>query len=99
MKTKSLIGAAVLAASILASTGTIYPQTMIVTGIDRAADTVEIETAAGHIYAFYGAEDYETGDVVSAILYNNLTPDVTDDEILAVRYAGWSIEYEMGVNR
>ena len=68
------------------SRGLIYPDAMTVTSISE--DTVTIETATGNQFQFYGAEDYEVGDTVAAIMYSNGTDDVTDDSILCVRYAG-----------
>lgn len=67
------------------------PVTARVTDLDREADTVTIETATGHLYQYYGCEDYEIGDYVSAILWNYGTKDtVTDDIIISVHYSGYS---------
>lgn len=71
---------------MLISSGLIYPDAMVVTGI--AGDIVSCETSTGNTFEFYGAEDYEVGDMVATIMYSNGTDDVTDDTILCARCAG-----------
>ena len=81
---------ATLAAVIAA--GLIYPTTMVVTDVDYATDIVTIETSTGFVYQFEGAEDYTEGDLVSCIMYNNKTTNITDDVILTVRYSGFYMD-------
>ena len=81
---------ATLAAVIAA--GLIYPQTMVVTDVDYATDIVTIETSTGFTYEFYGAEDYTEGDLVSCIMYNNKTTNISDDVILTVRWSGFYMD-------
>ena len=81
---------ATLAAVIAA--GLIYPQTMVVTDVDYATDIVTIETATGFTYQFEGTEDYTEGDLVSCIMYNSKTTNITDDVILSVRYSGFYMD-------
>ena len=69
-----------------------YPATMVVTEINPTTDVVTMETATGHIYEMTGAEDYMVGDLVSLIMDDKGTADITDDEILDARYAGWWID-------
>lgn len=65
-----------------------YPKAGIVTAIDRDADTVTFTDGAGLDWSFYGVEDYMVGDYVAAIMDDNGTENVLDDEIVTVRYAG-----------
>lgn len=64
----------------------LYPETAVITDIQQ--DQVIVECANGNIFQFYGAEDLETGDLVSMIMCDNATPVVYDDEIMTVKYAG-----------
>lgn len=80
--------ATIAAVITLASAGTIYPQTYIVTDVDYTADVVEITSATGYTYEFTGTEDWIEGDLCSCIMYNSGTEDITDDVILATRYSG-----------
>lgn len=66
------------------------PITARITDLDRQNDIVTIEMANGHIYQFYGCEDYCTGDYVSAIVWRNGTEGATDDVIVSAHYAGYS---------
>jgi len=84
---KKMICGIVAAISLIGS-GVFYPDTMKITEIDREHDLVICETATGFEYAFYGAEDYQPGWLVSVIMFNSLTDTVLDDEIVAARYAG-----------
>ena len=80
---KSMILALILAANI-------YPLSGKVVELNTIEDTVTFETESGMLYGFYGVEDWMIGDHVAAIMYDNETPnDVTDDEILTVRYTGY----------
>ena len=72
----------------------IYPQTYIITEIDKANDLITIETCTGYEYQFYGVEDYYEGDLVSCIMYTNGTETITDDVILTHRYSGVTQFYE-----
>lgn len=73
-------------ALIIAFIRSIYPDAMTVTEI--SGDLVTIETATGNQFQFYGAEDYEEGDLVAVLMYSKGTEKVTDDIIVRVRYAG-----------
>lgn len=70
----------------LIATETIYPTAMTVTAVNDEA--VTMETSSGHIFEMGGSEDYEVGDLVATIMWSNGTETVTDDMILAARYAG-----------
>lgn len=77
--------AAIVAAMTLISSGSIYPETMRITSIKNGI--AQMQTATGHVYEM-DAEDYMEDDLVSLIMYDNGTPEVTDDIILSARYAG-----------
>lgn len=81
--------AVLLTVASLASAGTIYPTTCIITNCDEQNDTVTINTGTGITYEFEGVEDYNQGDLVSCIMFDNFTPDdIRDDVIIAKRYGG-----------
>ena len=63
---------------------------MIVVDLDRERDIVMVETSAGHDYTFLGCEDYAIGDLVGVLMYNSLTDDVRDDQILRAQYSGFN---------
>ena len=67
----------------------LYPRTAIVTDINRQADFVTVECANGNEYYFYGAYDYEIGDIVSLIAKENITKRVIDDLVVSHRYDGF----------
>ena len=79
------IGALVTVLALISS-GYIYPSAMTVTEIE--SDLVAVSTSTGNEFQFYGADDYEVGDLVAAIMCSNGTETVNDDSILCVRYAG-----------
>lgn len=80
--------AMLLATISLISSGMIYSQTYIVTDVNHEQDIVTIESCTGYTYEFIGTEDYMQGDIVSCIMYNNQTDNITDDVILNIRYSG-----------
>lgn len=67
----------------------LYPRTAIVTNINRQADFVKAKCSNGNKYYFYGAKDYEIGDIVSLIAKKNLTEFVIDDAVVSNRYDGF----------
>ena len=79
------LAAAIATAAALIATGTIYPTTMRVTSIHDGVALVK--TATGYAYEI-DAEDYMEDELVSAIMFDNGTPEITDDIILSARYAG-----------
>ena len=64
----------------------LYPNAAEIVEIDN--DLVICSDGAENLWAFWGAEDYETGDIVALIMDSRGTPDIHDDTIVAVRYAG-----------
>ena len=72
----------------LASSCLIYPTTLEVEKIE--GDTLYLTTASGVRYELLGAEDYEEGDLVSAIMFTKRTEKITDDIIVAARWSGYT---------
>lgn len=66
----------------------IYPMSAIVEEISIANDTVTIRDYNGNLWQFKGVEDWEEGDICACILNGKNTPEIKDDEIIAVRYSG-----------
>ena len=75
--------------ALIAAVG-LCPITAKVVDLDYRTDTVTIEMANGHRYAFFGCSDYCEGDYVSAIVWKNGTDDIRDDIIVSVHYSGYS---------
>lgn len=68
----------------------IYPAAYLVTDTDPARDMITLTTATGLNFEWYEIEDWMPGDIAAAIMSDNGTPDdITDDEILQLRYAGY----------
>lgn len=71
----------------------VYPATLVVTNVDYENYKIEFENATGYHYEVDEyPEDYQVGDVVSAIMYGNQTPEITDDVIVTCRYSGFVID-------
>lgn len=68
-----------------------YPETGIVTVINLENDFVEFETYSGNVFSFYGCDNWHVGDVVSAIMNDNGTDAITDDEVIKVQYSGQAV--------
>lgn len=86
--TKKII-IAVVSAITLFKMGFLYPTTMQVINLDYKNDIVTVETATGFTYEFYGCEDYYINDLVSMVMFNNGTDNITDDIIISTRYSGF----------
>lgn len=68
------------------STGTLYPMSGTVTALEPETNSVIMTSSNGHIWAFEGIEDWDTGDGVTAIMFDPDTPqDCTDDMIVSVQ--------------
>lgn len=80
--------AAFTATIALINSGIFYPDTYIITQINRSDDIVTMSDAEGNLFEFEGCEDWSKGDVVSAIMYNSQTEEIYDDVVIKVRYAG-----------
>ena len=68
-----------------------YANTGRVMAISVGTDTVIVEDFSGNLWAFYGAEDWMDGDCVSLVMCDAGTEEIYDDEILSVRYSGWTL--------
>lgn len=71
------------------ASGKDYPQTFIVSAIDKNADIMYLETFSGMVYTWEGVEDWQVKDVAAAIMNDNGTEDITDDDIKQLEYTGW----------
>ena len=60
----------------------LYPMSTVVTEIDTKSNSVIVENANGHLYAFSGIEDWKVDDICILLMDNNNTTDVTDDIII-----------------
>lgn len=63
-----------------------YPETAIVVGLDYDSDIVTVRNYNGHLWEFNGCEDYAIDDVVGMIMFDNGTREISDDQIIDVRY-------------
>lgn len=67
-----------------------YPTALIVSYVDYEEDVVYACTWTNIEYSWYRVEDWMEGDIAACIMDDNGTPDtIFDDQIVAVRYAGW----------
>lgn len=65
-----------------------YPTTLLV--VEKYEDYVVGKTATGYTYKIKDGDDYEIGDYVSVIMYNNNTDTIEDDSVLEHRYSGFT---------
>lgn len=91
---KSAIATALLTLSTLTATGTIYPQTFVITNTDYENNVVTISTCNGFERQFEGVEDYLVGDLVSCIMFDNFTPGTSDDIVISQTYSGITRFYD-----
>lgn len=96
MRSKILAG--IFACLALGACEFLYPQTFVVTEIDYDEDVVYMETSTGMIFSFDEVEDFQVGDIVSAIMWNCGTPNITDDAIISYKYSGTVRDFERGSN-
>lgn len=75
-------------------TGKNYPRAMVVDKLDRENDVVFCIDAVGMEWSFAEIDDWEVGDLVSTILYDNGTPEIHDDYFVEIRYGGWNFPIE-----
>lgn len=66
----------------------LYPQTFVVTDIDRGQDVVTVTAANGNSFRFSGCEDWCLGDIATAIMFDGGTFGVQDDSIISIHYSG-----------
>lgn len=71
--------------------GNEYPTTLIVTEVH--GEVCIAVTATGIPYIL-PCEDLDVGDLVACIMNDKDTPDVHDDEMVSMRYAGYTELFE-----
>lgn len=70
-------------------TVSVYPQCFAVVEVDAEADIVTCIDMDGEEWSFNGVEDYQRGDLVSAIMTDMGTPTyIYDDEFISVEFSG-----------
>lgn len=67
-----------------------------ITGYDLPSDTLYITTTDGNLWEYEGIEDWLYNDFCSMVFCDNGTDDITDDEIIYMRYIGY---FENGIER
>ena len=68
----------------------LYPTCGVVSELNEANDLVIFTDFNGNEWEFKGVEDWIEGDIVSAIMSDNCTPEnIYDDVIVQTRYSGW----------
>lgn len=70
----------------------LYAKTAMIYELDRTSDIVYVVDSNGEAWTFEGCEDYVIGDYVSMIMFDNNTQSIYDDEIVKVRYSGYTCE-------
>lgn len=74
-----------------AKTNSVYAMTCIVTEIATESDTVWITDYNGNSWGFYGIEDWQIDDVVSVVMNDNGTAEISDDTIVNLSYSAWKV--------
>lgn len=72
----------------------IYPQTFVVGNVDYEHDIMTLVDCNENEWECYGIEDYNIGDIIAAIMNDNNTEIIFDDEIIDLRYAGYMEGWE-----
>lgn len=67
----------------------IYPMAFSVIDVNHAEDVVVLLDGNGDEWIWEGAEDWMIGDVAAAIVEDNNTGCVHDDELVTLRYCGY----------
>lgn len=75
-----------------------YTAMTTVVDIETDADTVVCEDATGNLWAFYGAENWQVGDMCNLLMHDCGTADITDDIIIRETYVGTTDIAEKGWN-
>lgn len=65
----------------------VYGKLAIVTDLDSNEDFVSVTDWNGSVWQFYGIEDWNIGDFVDLVMYDNLTEDfIYDDIVISAHY-------------
>ena len=75
----------------------LYPRTMVVSEIDAGSDTVVLTDSVGFVWAFYGVEDWQIGDICSCIMDTSGTENIEDDAIIDAKYNGQIEDFTGGI--
>lgn len=70
----------------------IYPKTTVVVEIRKEENIVVCKDFNGFTWMFKGVEDWEVDDVCSMIMDSKGTETILDDEIIKIRYNGFTIK-------
>ena len=65
-----------------------YPLAAQVYDLDYRGDFVTLVDAGGNAWGFTGCEDWMRGDIAALLMDSKGTGNISDDEIIMVRYAG-----------
>ena len=84
------IAALLAIVTMLVSSRMIYPQACEV--VDITDDLVTVSMSTGIEFQFYGAEDYEVGEIIALVFFTNGTRIVYDDVIVAHRATGFTTD-------
>lgn len=70
----------------------LYAKSMIVYEVDREYDILYLTDSNGNGWEYIGIEDFEIGDVVDCLMYDNQTDIIYDDKIVKLQYSGFTAE-------
>lgn len=84
----AMVASVVAMLSGMSPDGYIYPETGIVTQVDYSTNTVTFTTCEQVPHYFTGCEDWDVGDICSAIMYSPDQYNVFDDQVLSAVYSG-----------
>lgn len=92
---KGFLAAFGATAVILSATGAkqpktdVYPTTFEVYALDRKHDLLILQDYSGNVWTWEGIEDWCKGDIASALMSDNGTKKINDDEIIKLQYSGY----------
>ena len=72
----------------------IYPQTFVVGNVDYERNVMILVDCNENEWECFDIEDYDIGDIIAAIMDDNNTEIIFDDEIVTLRYAGYMEGWE-----
>ncbi len=67
----------------------IYPKALYVVEVNHEEDVITLGDGNGELWVWEGAEDWMVGDVAGAIVEDNNTRCIYDDELVTLRYCGY----------
>lgn len=66
----------------------IYPAVFEVVEINESEDIIYLVDVNGNEWIYEGVEDWQVGDIATAIMNNNNTEIIYDDDIIQLQYVG-----------